>query len=131
MSDRARGVSGAHAARGSSRAHCHGNTGSDASDTRYTQPETPFDLASTGNVELLSFNWLAGQAEAGAVLPRRQELPREVAARGPRMYFGRVVRATSWCSATPISVWIARLVRIQSICILEYCYCNLRCLSTR
>ena len=49
----------------------------DSSNTRYTQPETPFALASTGDVGLLSFNWLADQAQAGAVLPRRQELPPE------------------------------------------------------
>ena len=49
----------------------------DSADTRYTQPETPFALASTDDVGLLSFNWLVDQAQAGAVLPRRQELPPE------------------------------------------------------
>ena len=39
---------------------------------------------------------------------------RGAAARGPRMQFVRTACAASWCSATPISVWIARLVRIQS-----------------
>ena len=54
---------------------------------------------------------------------------RGAAARGPRMQFVWTARAAPWCSATPISVWIARLVRIQSICILEYHQCNLRWLQ--
>ena len=44
---------------------------------RYTHPETPFALASTGDVKLLSYNWLVAHAEAGKILPRRQELPPE------------------------------------------------------
>jgi hypothetical protein len=54
---------------------------------------------------------------------------RGAAARGPRMQFVWTARAAPWCSATPISVWIARLVRIQSIYILEYHQCNLRWLQ--
>ena len=44
-------------------------------DGRYTRPETPFALASTGDVKLISYNWLVQHAAAGEPLPRRQELP--------------------------------------------------------
>ena len=44
-------------------------------DGRYTRPETPFALASTGDVKLISYNWLVQRAAAGEPLPRRQELP--------------------------------------------------------
>ena len=43
----------------------------------YTRPETPFALASTGDVRLLSFNWLVAQANASLPLSRRQDLPEE------------------------------------------------------
>ena len=46
-------------------------------DTRYTRPEAPFDLASTGDVKLISYNWLVERAKARKPLPRRQELPAE------------------------------------------------------
>ena len=45
------------------------------SNARYTEPAIVFELASTGDVRLLSFNWLAEIAESGQSLPRRQELP--------------------------------------------------------
>ena len=45
------------------------------SNARYTEPAIVFELASTGDVRLLSFNWLAERAESGLPLPRRQELP--------------------------------------------------------
>ena len=44
---------------------------------RYTQPETPFALASTGDVALLSYRWLRELAAFGQALARRQELPAE------------------------------------------------------
>ena len=44
-------------------------------NARYTEPAIVFELASTGDVRLLSFNWLAEIAESGQSLPRRQELP--------------------------------------------------------
>ena len=45
------------------------------SNARYTEPAIVFELASTGDVRLLSFNWLAERAASGQSLPRRQELP--------------------------------------------------------
>ena len=51
------------------------------SNARYTEPAIVFELASTGDVRLLSFNWLAERVEIGQLsgkpfaLPRRQELP--------------------------------------------------------
>ena len=47
------------------------------SDMRYTDPETPFALAESGDVGLLSFNWLDKRAASGKPLPRRQDLPPE------------------------------------------------------
>ena len=44
---------------------------------RYTQPEMPFALASTGDVALLSYCWLEELAASGRALARRQELPAE------------------------------------------------------
>ena len=48
---------------------------SSTSNARYTEPAIVFELASTGDVRLLSFNWLAERAKSGLPLPRRQELP--------------------------------------------------------
>ena len=45
------------------------------SNARYTEPAIVFELASTGDVRLLSFNWLAERAKSGLPLPHRQELP--------------------------------------------------------
>ena len=42
---------------------------------RYTAAATPFALASSGDVRLLSLNWLVKHAATGKPLPRRQELP--------------------------------------------------------
>ena len=44
---------------------------------RYTQSGTPFELASGGDVKLLSLNWLEKRAKGGKELPRRQDLPPE------------------------------------------------------
>ena len=52
-------------------------TPDEAADARYLRAETPFALASTGDVALISFNRLAECARTGAPLPRRQELPPE------------------------------------------------------
>ena len=46
-------------------------------DGRYTNPDTPFALASTGDARLLSYCWLKAQAATGMPLARRQELPPE------------------------------------------------------
>jgi len=48
-----------------------------ASYERYTQPDAPFELASSGDVQLLSFLWLQKRAKEGKELPRRQDLPPE------------------------------------------------------
>lgn len=44
-------------------------------DGRYTRPEIPFDLASSGDVLLLSYRWLEELAASGKPLSRRQDLP--------------------------------------------------------
>ena len=38
---------------------------SSTSNARYTEPAIVFELASTGDVRLLSFNWLAERAKSG------------------------------------------------------------------
>ncbi|CAK0818531.1 unnamed protein product [Prorocentrum cordatum] len=48
-----------------------------STDARYTDPETPFALADSGDVRLISFNWLVVLAASGKPLPRRQDLPPE------------------------------------------------------
>ena len=53
------------------------DVGSDDDDARYTRPETPFALASTDDVNMLSLNWMCERADAGLPLPRRQDLPAE------------------------------------------------------
>ena len=51
-----------------------------ASYERYTQPDAPFELASSGDVQLISFLWLQKRAKEGKELPRRQDLPPEAVA---------------------------------------------------
>ena len=44
---------------------------------RYTQPDAPFELACSGDVQLLSYPWLQKRVKEGKELPRRQDLPSE------------------------------------------------------
>ena len=52
---------------------------------RYTQPAIVFKLASSGDVALLSYNWLVKLAASGKPLARRQELPPEAFADVPAL----------------------------------------------
>ena len=85
-----------------------------ASDVRYTDPETPFALAETGDVALLSFNWLAARAATRAPLPRRQDLPPEA--------FVKVAALRAMHAAAPAHVAAAVLPMLS----VSYCWIEAR-----
>jgi hypothetical protein len=45
--------------------------------SRYSDPETLWQALETGDTQLIRMTWLIKHAQAGGVLPRRQELPEE------------------------------------------------------
>ena len=82
---------------------------------RYTHPEIVFDLASTGDVALLSYLWMEELARSGVALARRQDLPPEA--------FVDVTKLRAWHAAAPAHV-AAAVVPVLSI---SYCWLEARC----
>ena len=82
---------------------------------RYTHPEIVFDLASTGDVALLSYLWMEELARSGMPLARRQDLPPEA--------FVDVTKLRAWHAAAPAHVAVA-VVPVLSI---SYCWLEARC----
>ena len=82
---------------------------------RYTRPEIVFDLASTGDVALLSYLWMEELARSGMPLARRQDLPPEA--------FVDVTRLRAWHAAAPAHV-AAAVVPVLSI---SYCWLGAKC----
>ena len=82
---------------------------------RYTRPEIVFDLASTGDVALLSYLWMEELARSGMPLARRQDLPPEA--------FVDVTKLRAWHAAAPAHV-AAAVVPVLSI---SYCWLEAKC----
>ena len=64
---------------------------------RYTHPEIVFDLASTGDVALLSYLWMEELAHSGMPLARRQDLPPEAFVDVTKLRAWHAAAAALWC----------------------------------